>query len=100
MSEILLSQKQSKIKTIANNTPEKKGIIKSLNKEIKSFFLIAKAKRVRRNLVRGNSKSLWDAFKIASDVKVSGLPDTLYENGIELPKNKVASAFGDQFIKK
>ena len=77
-----------------------KCLLKSLNKEIKSFFISAKSKRVRRNLIPGNTKSLWDAVKIASDINVSGLPDTLYENGIELPKDSVASAFGDMFTKK
>ena len=48
----------------------------------------------------GNSKSLWDAVKIASDVNVSGLLDTLYQNGIELPKHKIVSAFGDLFVQK
>ena len=48
-------------KTIANNTLEKRSLLKTLNKEIKSFFLNAKSKKVRRSLVPGNSKSLWDA---------------------------------------
>ena len=77
-----------------------KCLLKTLNKEIKTFFISAESKRVRRNLIPGNTKSLWDAVKIASDINVSGLPDTLYENGIELPKDKVASAFGDMFTKK
>ena len=87
-------------KTISNNTPEKKYLLKSLNKEIKLYFLSTKSKLVRRNLVPGNSKSLWDAVKIANDVNVSGLPDTMYENGNKLSPDGVASAFGDLFVKK
>ena len=87
-------------KTIANNTPEKRSLLKSLNYEIKNYFKQIKSKKVRRSLVPGNSKSLWDAVKIASDVNVTGLPDTLYQNGIELPKDKIADAFGDFFVHK
>ena len=87
-------------KTIANNTPEKKSLLKCLNSEIKNYFNQIKSKKVRRSLVSGNSKSLWDAVKIASDVNVAGLPDTLYQNGNELPKDKIASAFGDLFVQK
>ena len=56
--------------------------------------------RVRRNLVPGNSKSLWDAVKVASDVNVSGLPETMYQDGVELERERVASAFGDLFFNK
>ena len=87
-------------KTIANNTPEKRSLLKSLNYEIKNYFKQIKSKKVRRSLVPGNSKSLWDAVKIASDVNVTCLPDTLYQNGIELPKDKIADAFGDFFVHK
>ena len=31
---------------------------------------------------------------------MSGLPDTLYQNGIELQKNNIVSAFGDLFVQK
>ena len=37
---------------------KKRDLLKSLNKEIKSYFLPAKAKRVRLKLVPGNCKSL------------------------------------------
>ena len=61
-----------------------------LSPTFKNYFNSVKSKKVRCSLVQGNLKSLWDAVKIASDVNVSGLPDTLYQNGIELPKNKIA----------
>ena len=87
-------------KTIPNNTQEKRDLLKSLNKEIKAYFLNIKSMRVRRNLVPGNSKSLWDAVKVASDVNVSGLPETMYQDGVELERERVASAFGDLFFNK
>ena len=40
------------------------------------------------------------AVKVASDMNVTGLPDTMYENGMELPADKIASAFGDLFQRK
>ena len=57
-------------------------------------------KQVRRGILPGNSKSLWDAVKIANDENVSGLPDTLFKDGVELPNNIIPTAFGDLFYYK
>ena len=57
-------------------------------------------KQVRRGILPGNSKSLWDAVKIANDKNVSGLPDTLFKDGVELPNNIIPTAFGDLFYNK
>ena len=87
-------------KTIPNSTPEKKSLLKTLNKEIKSYFHYTKSKNVRRGILPGNSKSLWDAVNIANDKNVTRLPDKLFLSGVEVPDSKIASAFGDYFVNK
>ena len=47
--------------------PEIRSVIKALNKEIKIFFHKQKTILVRRGILPGNSKTLWDAVKIAKD---------------------------------
>ena len=87
-------------KTIANNRPDRKDLLKSLNKEIKLFFHTQKKKQVRCGILPGNSKSLWDAVRIANDKNVTGLPETLYFEGVELQNNNKPTAFGDLFFNK
>ena len=74
--------------------------IKSLNKEIKSFYLKIKSLNVRKGIIPGNSKSLWDAVKKAKDINSSGTPDVLFENDIKLNKKDHAVAFANFFSNK
>ena len=87
-------------KTISNNTPEKRSLLKTLNKEIKNYFHLTKSKKVRRGILPGNSKTLWDAVNIANDKNVTRLPDKLFLSGLEVPESKIATAFGDYFVHK
>ena len=48
-----------------SRTPKK---IKDLNKEIRKHFYIKRKENVRRKIIPGNSKSLWDAVKTAKDI--------------------------------
>ena len=57
-------------------------------------------KQVRHGILPGNSKSLWDAVKIANNKNVSVLPYTLFKDGLELPSNQKPSAFGELFYNK
>ena len=82
-------------KTISNGTPEKKSLHKTLNKEIKSYFHYSKSKNVRRGILAGNSKTLWDAVKIANDKNVSRLPDKLFLSGVEVPDSIPLLTFFD-----
>ena len=74
--------------------------IKTLNKEIKSFFYQAKSKTIRKSIIPGNSKTLWDAVNKAKDLNVDSIPETLYHNEIKVPKHKQAKAFADFFSDK
>ena len=74
--------------------------IKVLNKEIKSYFYKLKSKNVRKGIVPGNSKSLWDAVKKAKDVNIKNLPDILFKSKVKLSENDHAAAFADFFNAK
>ena len=74
--------------------------IKTLNKEIKSFFYQAKSKTIRKSIIPGNSKTLWDAVNKAKDLNVDSIPETLYHNEIKVPKHEQAKAFADFFSDK
>ena len=63
---------------------EKIEKIAIINKELKIHFNTTKAKRVRRNIVPGNTASLWRAVKIAKDINVTSIPNIIKENGIHI----------------
>ena len=42
--------------------------IRSLNVEIKTYYLAKTPKKVRQNILSGKSGSLWKAVKIATDI--------------------------------
>ena len=74
--------------------------LKVLNKDIKNFFHQQKKKSVRKGILPGSSKSLWDAVKIAKDLNVSSLPDILYHNEVVIPVSLQADEFGKFFDAK
>ena len=74
--------------------------IKSLNKDIKSYFHKIQAKNVRKSIIPGNSKSLWDAVNKAKDLNSKNLPKTLFLNKIKQNPNDHASTFANFFSNK
>ena len=63
-----------KIKSNPTNSLSARDEVRTLNKEIKYFFFQSKGKSVRHGIIPGNSKSLWDAVKIAKDINSNSLP--------------------------
>ena len=53
-----------KLKILPN--PDLNKRVKNLNAEIRTYFHGQKKKKVRKGIIPGNSKSLWDAVKIAN----------------------------------
>ena len=43
-----------------------------------------KNKTIRSAIIPGNSTSLWKAVRIAKEVDVRDLPNTIYENRVEI----------------
>ena len=89
-----------KLATGSNTNPNLKTTIKSLNKEIKLYFHKKKSQIIRRGILPGNSKSLWDAVKISKDVNLTILPEPMFKNDIKQSKENLATVFGEFFRDK
>jgi hypothetical protein len=86
------------IKTNPSNTLRDR--IKNLNFEIKQHFHSCKSKAIRRKILPGNSKSLWDAVKIAKDINITSLPDEMFHSNIKIDQNLLPDTFADCFESK
>ena len=82
------------------NPQSTRQTIKDLNNEIKSFYHKIKSKNVRKGIMPGNSKSLWDAVNKAKDINTNPMPDVLFENNVKLKLTEHATAFADFFSNK
>ena len=89
-----------KCSTNPNNCLNTRQEIKTLNKEIKSHFHKLKTNNVRRGIVPGSSKSLWDAVNKAKDCNTNSIPDTLFLNGNKVSQNDQAQVFATYFSNK
>jgi hypothetical protein len=74
--------------------------IKNLNKEIKIILRNEKTKNIRRGIIPGNSKSLWNAVKKAKDLNITSLPESLSLNSVNIPKRDQPDAFAEFFKQK
>ena len=79
---------------------EKIQKIKAPNKDLKTYYHTVKSTNVRRNVMPGNSASLWKAVKIAKDQNVSTMFNVIKENGIEIPREQLPDRFGTFFFNK
>ena len=83
-----------------NPTNELRTRINNLNLEIKNHFHCKKSNSVRRNIIPGNSKSLWDAVKISKDINAPKLPETMYLNNLPISNKDLPDSFAESFISK
>ena len=74
--------------------------IKQLNCEIKHHFLDIKKTNIRRKIIPGNSKSLWDAVKTALNVNKPTLPPKMTLNNIEIDNDELPETFANFFKNK
>ena len=74
--------------------------IKALTKSIRHFHYEQRKNQIRRKIIPGNNKSLWDAVKIAKDIEPTPLPKTLLENGKLFNRLEAPSAFATYFKSK
>ena len=82
-----------KLKSPTINITDTRTEIKTLNKEIKHYFYQHKGNTIRRNILPGNSKTLWDAVKTAKDINQTSLPEEMIFNQIKVDPNNLPSVF-------
>ena len=74
--------------------------INQLNSEIKLHFHGQKTMSIRRKILPGNSKSLWDAVKIAKNINIPTIPEKMYYENTMISKDLLPDTFADYFEKK
>ena len=79
---------------------DEKDELKNINKLIRNFYYEERKQRIRRRIVPGNNKSLWNAVKIAKDVEPTPLPSIIIKNLIEYGRNDAPTAFAQFFKEK
>ena len=89
-----------KLKTNPSNSLSARNEIKLLNKDIKKFYYLNKGNSIRRKILPGNSKSLWDAVKVAKDINPTSLPDEMFLNNTKISNNTLPEVFGKFFSDK
>ena len=77
-----------------------KDELKALNKYIRSYYYDERKTHVRRKIIPGNNKSLWDAVKIAKDIEPTPLPAMLTRDGISYGREAASAAFSEYFKTK
>ena len=85
--------KNSKNQTILEN-------IKEVNKSILEKGKQLKRNSIRRSLVPGNSKSLWNAVNLAKDINPNVIPQDMSDNGTGISPIDLSDAFAEFFDKK
>ena len=97
----LINRRKGLLRKMKNNrSPELREEIKHIDKTIKGYYHKRKASNVKRAIIPGNSGSLWKAVKIAKDTCSESLPNTLFENGVEVKYEEAAERFASYFDSK
>ena len=81
-------------------TENEKKELKALSKFIRHYHNEERRTHVRRKIIPGNNKSLWDAVKIARDIEPTPLPPILTRNGISYDRLAAPTAFSEYFKSK
>ena len=71
-----------------------------INSDIRTFLNSQKRKSVRRNILPGNTKTLWNAVKTAKDQNVNVLPKVMFLNGLEVDDKNLSDTIANYFDKK
>ena len=71
-----------------------------LNLEIRNALYETKKNCVRKKIQPGNSKSLWDATKIAMDKECTDIPDKVHHGQNVYENEDIPEAFANYFMDK
>ena len=80
-------------KAVDKDTIKKR--IANLNKEIKLYFEAEKRTKIKRNIVLGSSKSLWQAVKIVKYSNISEPPNEMCNNKEPVANTDLPDVFAD-----
>ena len=83
-----------------NLNEDEKEELKNINKSIRNFYYEERKQRIRRRIVPGNNKSLWDAVRIAKDVEPTPLPARIVKDSVEYDRDSSPTAFAEFFKEK
>ena len=101
MLKTLLNRKKRllKSKRITDNLATNDRL-KLVNSEIRKILKSEKSSYIRRGIIPGNSKSLWNAVKKAKDQNISFLPENLTLNNLPVNPPETADTFAVFFMNK
>ena len=74
--------------------------IKVINIKIINMGKNHKRNSIRRSLIPGNNKSLWNAVNLAKDINLNSIPKIMKYNGIEINSTDLSDTFANFFDKK
>ena len=93
-------RKRLKKKLKISPSPSVFSEIKAIDKEIKSYFYLSKAKLIQSKILPGNSHSLWSAIKVAKNHSSNSIPKNLTLAGQPVNECEAANAFACYFHDK
>lgn len=77
-----------------------KARLKQINSEIKIYHNNLQSCKIRKSIVPGNTKSLWNAVRLAKDTNTTTLPNILFRNNQELCEELIPDEFAQFFDQK
>ena len=83
-----------------NPSSDLKKSIKQLNCEIKMHYFGAKKMAVRKGILPGNSKSLWQAVKVAKNQGQPFIPQNMQLNNLPVSSHEISEEFASFFESK
>ena len=83
-----------------NPSNELRNRVKNLNFEISHHFQSLKTQSVRRKITPGNSKSLWDAVKLAKNINIQQMPQKMFKNNVPIDDENLPDEFAEFFKSK
>ena len=58
--------------------------------EIKTHFFVKRKFSVRKGIIPGNSKAMWQAVNLAKNLGSSHIPNTMTLGGLEVPSHEIS----------
>ena len=83
-----------------NPNDDIKPKLNSLTAEIKTFYFTQTRNFVRKNIIPGNSRSLWSAVNISKDISSNEILSNVHYKDNIIPENEVANCFATYFEEK